>query len=67
MNAPYEHLNYFVMSTGEAAHELGISSSTMRRWARAGRIACVTDHNGWRLFGQGNVYALRDAMQGENR
>ncbi|MBB4931097.1 putative site-specific integrase-resolvase [Lipingzhangella halophila] len=66
-NNPYQHLNFLVLSTGEAAHELGISPSTMRQWARAGRIACVTDHNGWRLFGMGDVYALRDAVREENR
>ncbi|WP_393916011.1 MerR family transcriptional regulator [Halostreptopolyspora alba] len=60
-------MNFLVLSTGEAASELGIAPSTMRRWARAGRIPYVTDPNGWRLFGKGDVYALRDSVRGENQ
>lgn len=56
-----------MLSTGEAARVLGIDPSTMRRWAYAGRIAYVTDPNGWCLFGMGDVYALRDSVREETR
>ncbi|RNL87294.1 MerR family DNA-binding transcriptional regulator [Halostreptopolyspora alba] len=64
---PEPGLNCFVLSNGEAAQELGISPSTMRQWARAGWIRYVTDPNGWRLFGMGDVYALRDALREETQ
>ncbi|MBB4934760.1 putative site-specific integrase-resolvase [Lipingzhangella halophila] len=67
VNTSYAHLNFYVLSTGEAARELGIDPSTMRRWAYAGRIAYVTDPNGWFLFGMGSVYALRDARREGNQ
>ncbi|MBB4934813.1 putative site-specific integrase-resolvase [Lipingzhangella halophila] len=65
-NVPDPNLNFFVLYNGEAANELGIAPSTMRQWARAGHIPYVTNHNGWRLFGVGDVYALRDAIRDKN-
>jgi predicted site-specific integrase-resolvase len=50
----------YVMN-GEAAQILNIAPSTMRQWAREGRIHHLTDPNGWRYYRAGDVYALRDS------
>ncbi|WP_116243924.1 MerR family transcriptional regulator [Nocardiopsis sp. FIRDI 009] len=55
--------NYF--SNGEAAVVLGVDPSTLREWARTGKLDGV-DHfphpfNGWRYFRAGDIYELRDA------
>ncbi|WP_052745690.1 helix-turn-helix domain-containing protein [Allosalinactinospora lopnorensis] len=52
------------VQTQEAAEILNIAPSTMRQWARAGRIRYLRNpKTGWRLFRAGDVYALRDSRQ----
>lgn len=50
---------------GDAAEIVGVSSTTMRRWARNGRLDHLTTPAGWRLFKLGDLYALCDARQTE--
>lgn len=47
------------MSTGEAARLLGVSSETVRRWAKSGQIASVTTTGGRHLIPR---RAIRDAL-----
>ncbi|WP_052745951.1 helix-turn-helix domain-containing protein [Allosalinactinospora lopnorensis] len=52
----------------EAAEILGIAPSTMRQWARKGRIRYLRNpHTGWRIYRAGDVYALRDTHQEAQR
>ncbi|WP_046472274.1 helix-turn-helix domain-containing protein [Allosalinactinospora lopnorensis] len=52
------------VSNGEAAKILGISPSTMQRWARKGHIRYLRNpKTGWRYFRAGDVYTLRDSLR----
>ncbi|RNL83851.1 MerR family transcriptional regulator [Halostreptopolyspora alba] len=49
-------------TTGEAARLLGVSPSTLRRWARQGHVRHLTDPNGWRLYRGGDIDELNAAL-----
>ncbi|WP_046470903.1 helix-turn-helix domain-containing protein [Allosalinactinospora lopnorensis] len=53
------------LSTSEAAQVLNISPSTMRAWARKGRIGYLATVHGWRYYRAGDVYALREARKAQ--
>jgi excisionase family DNA binding protein len=52
-------------STHETAKAVGVSKPTLLRWIRHGIIAeCVKrDRNGWRIFTQSEVEAIRKFAQ----
>lgn len=39
-----------LVSVGEVARYLGVSTDTVRRWARTGRISCIVLPSGHRRF-----------------
>src|SRR5690349_13170677 len=48
-----------LLKISEAAHALGISLDTLRRWDRAGRIRCVRDAANRRMVPMSEVERLR--------
>ena len=52
-------------SSSEAANLLGISRNTLLRWIREGRVQDgPRDRNGWRVFGEEDLNALRAYAEG---
>lgn len=49
------------MSIGEAARQLGVSTDTVRRWDRAGKLRTSRDAGNRRRVPVGEVERLRDA------
>lgn len=55
-------------STSEVARTLGISRNTLLRWFREGRVPDgPRDRNGWRVFGEADVEALRAYAAGPSK
>lgn len=49
------------LSLGEAARELGVSTDTLRRWERAGKLRARRDERGHRRVSRTEVQRLRAA------
>ena len=51
----------------EAAVEAGISKPTLLRWIKTKRVkdSARRDRNGWRLFSEAEVEAIRNVAQSE--
>lgn len=51
----------------EAAVEAGISKPTLLRWIKTKRVkdSAKRDRNGWRLFSEGEIVAIRSVAQSE--
>lgn len=47
------------MLIGEVAEKVGIHPSTIRRLERSGVLEAPRDHNGWRVYDDSAVDALR--------
>lgn len=47
----------------EAAHRLGITTQTLRRWAVEGRIANIKLHNGHRRYRTADIDAYLESHQ----
>jgi len=47
-----------LLSPGEAARLLGVDTSTLRRWAEAGKITARVTEGGHRRFRRADVEAL---------
>ncbi|WP_304454910.1 helix-turn-helix domain-containing protein [Nocardiopsis sp. YSL2] len=57
-------------TNGEAAAVVGVCPSTMRAWARTGRLDDVKSFRskyGWRYFRAGDVFTLRDGRTASGR
>jgi excisionase family DNA binding protein len=52
------------MALSDAAEALGVSASTLRRWADSGRLRVVRTAGGHRRFSAGDVRALRRETDG---
>jgi molybdopterin-binding protein len=51
-----------VFTVPQAAHRLGVSVSTVRRWAKIGQLKIETDARGWTVIPEGEINAfVRDA------
>lgn len=63
MPAPVDGKTYY--SAQEAALAAGISKPTLLRWIRTKRVmdSQKRDRNGWRLFAEPEVEAIRDLAQ----
>jgi excisionase family DNA binding protein len=63
MPTPLHGKTYF--SAQEAADAAGISKPTLLRWIRTKRIqdSAKRDRNGWRLFAEAEVEAIRKLAQ----
>jgi molybdopterin-binding protein len=48
-----------LLKAGDAAHALGISLDTLRRWDRDGRIRCVRDASNRRMVPMSEIERLR--------
>jgi len=50
------------LTTGQVAKSLRVSISTLKRWLDSGEVAIEQkrNHNGWRLFSDKDVEALRE-------
>jgi len=51
-----------LLTTGEAAAILGVTDSTIKRWVRGGRLACVVTPGGHRRYRSGDVERLRSGQ-----
>lgn len=49
------------LSLGEAAHELGVSVDTLRRWDRAGKLFTSRDERGRRRVSRAEIERLRSS------
>ncbi len=51
--------------TAEAANEIGISISTLRRWIRKGKVkgASKKDFRGWYLYSQDDIQRIKNFFQ----
>jgi excisionase family DNA binding protein len=52
-----------LMTTGEAANQLGVSVQTVRRWERSGALAAVRTPGNQRRFRRSDVDALLAPQQ----
>lgn len=48
------------LSVSEAAHELGVSADTIRRWDKAGRLKSFRTPTNHRRFLRADIEALRE-------
>jgi hypothetical protein len=64
MPTPINGETYY--SAQEAAVAAGISKPTLLRWIKSKRVndAEKRDRNGWRLFSEGEVQAIRKVARG---
>ncbi len=63
MLTPFNRETYY--SAQEAARAAGISKPTLLRWIKTNRIkdSAIRDRNGWRLFAEPEVEAIRKLAQ----
>ena len=52
-----------LMTRSEVARILGVSPTTVTRWAREGRLACRVTLGGHHRFARGLVEEIRDRME----
>ena len=55
------------LSTGRAAAVVGVSATTLRRWAASGRVSCRRTPQGQRRFARGDLEKLRSAVAAEKQ
>jgi excisionase family DNA binding protein len=55
------------MALGDAAEALGLSTSTLRRWADAGRVQAIRTSRGHRRFPTREVHRLRAARLAQHK
>ncbi len=54
------------MTVAEVAQQFGVSSKTVSRWAREGKIKAVRTLGGHRRFREADVFGLLDEMSGDD-
>jgi len=52
-----------ILGVQGAANVLGAHPNSIRRWAKAGRLRCFLDVNGWRKFKVEDVLRFKDELE----
>lgn len=53
------------LTIGEAAHELAVTTTTLRNWDRTGKLKPKRHPiNGYRLYSKNDIEALKHAIRG---
>jgi len=48
-----------LVTVGEAAQQLGVDPTTLRRWEKRGRVRPLRDYRGWRFYRPEDIERLR--------
>jgi excisionase family DNA binding protein len=56
-----------MFTSSQAAHYLGVSLATVRRWTDAGHIACYRTPGGQRRFSKDQLDGFLSSLQGGER
>ncbi len=58
----HQHADESVLTSGEAARILHVSSKTLDRWADQGRVGCSVTLGGHRRFSRPTIAAVAEQM-----
>jgi excisionase family DNA binding protein len=65
--SPADQDRQLMFTSSQAAHYLGVSLATIRRWTDAGHISCYRTPGGQRRFSKDQLDGFLSSLQGGER